>query len=148
VDRDALIHGVIDRQTNWLLTSQQERLESLDSLCGLEQWRDAIVQNSGLRKGAYGRPVDSLDNELADQSEDALPPQAKRFEAWEALLAAGLARMRRKGILRSDADPEVLAVGLMAALQGGYLLAQTARDVTPMRIALDMAIDHIRDYAV
>lgn len=41
--------------------------------------------------------------------------------------------MRRKGILRSNADPEVL-------------LAQTARDVTPMRIALDMAIDRIRDY--
>lgn len=32
----------------------------------------------------------------------------------------------------------------MAALQGGYLLAQTAHDVTPMEIALDMALDHVR----
>jgi hypothetical protein len=36
----------------------------------------------------------------------------------------------------------------MAPLQGGDLLAQAARGVTPMRIALDMAIDRIRDYAV
>jgi TetR/AcrR family transcriptional regulator, transcriptional repressor for nem operon len=28
-------------------------------------------------------------------------------------------------------------------LQGGYMLAQTERDVTPMAIALDMALAHI-----
>lgn len=55
--------------------------------------------------------------------------------------------MRAKGVLRADADPGVLATGLMAALQGGYLLAQAARDVTPMRIALDMAIAHVRTWA-
>ena len=44
--------------------------------------------------------------------------------------------------------PGELATGLMAALQGGYLLAQTAQDVKPMRIALDMAIGHIKAYAV
>lgn len=147
-DKDALIREVIDRQSKRVLAWQRERLENLDSLRGLERWRDALVQNNGLRNGAYGCPVGSLASELADRSEDAHSALAKSFEAWEALLAAGLARMRQKGILRSDADPEVLAVGLMAALQGGYLLAQTARDVTPMRIALDMAIDRIRDYAV
>jgi len=36
----------------------------------------------------------------------------------------------------------------MAALQGGYLLAQTARDVAPMRVALDMALEHVKSFAV
>jgi hypothetical protein len=36
----------------------------------------------------------------------------------------------------------------MAALQGGYLLAQTARDVRPMEVALDMALDHVRTLLV
>ncbi|MFJ4846568.1 hypothetical protein [Streptomyces sp. NPDC088733] len=36
----------------------------------------------------------------------------------------------------------------MAALQGGYLLAQTTQDAKPMRIALDMAISHIKSSAV
>ena len=31
----------------------------------------------------------------------------------------------------------------MGALQGGYLLAQTARDVTPMATSIDMALAHI-----
>jgi hypothetical protein len=33
-----------------------------------------------------------------------------------------------------------LATGFVAAVQGGYLLAQTSRDVTPMATAIDMAI--------
>jgi hypothetical protein len=31
----------------------------------------------------------------------------------------------------------------MGALQGGYMLAQTARDVTPMAPSIDMALAHI-----
>jgi hypothetical protein len=54
--------------------------------------------------------------------------------------------MQDKGALRLDADPDQLSVGLMAALQGGYLLASTARDVRPMEIALDLALSHIKSY--
>ena len=41
---------------------------------------------------------------------------------------------------------QLLAVGVMAALQGGYLLAQTAHDSRPMEVALDMAINHVRSF--
>jgi hypothetical protein len=36
-----------------------------------------------------------------------------------------------------------LATGIMAAVQGGYLLARTSRDVGPMAAAVDMAITHL-----
>jgi adenylate kinase len=49
--------------------------------------------------------------------------------------------MQDSGELRPDADPEELAVGLMAAVQGGYLLVKTTRDERSMAIALDMALD-------
>jgi hypothetical protein len=39
-----------------------------------------------------------------------------------------------------------LTTGVIAALQGGYLLAQTARDTKPMEIALDMALAHVRTF--
>jgi hypothetical protein len=35
----------------------------------------------------------------------------------------------------------------MAALQGGYLMAQMAKDGAPMHTALEMAFDHLRSYA-
>jgi hypothetical protein len=54
--------------------------------------------------------------------------------------------MQAKGTLSSKAAPEQLAIGLMAALQGGYLLANTAHNVQPMEIALDLALEHVKSY--
>lgn len=145
-DKDALVHEVIALQADDILTRQEEQLRRLNSIRGLERWRDAIVQRNALRNGAYGCPLGSLASELADQDEQARSALAQHFDTWERLLADGLARMREAGKLRPDANPEKLATGLMAALQGGYLLAQTSQDSTPMRIALDMGIDQVRTY--
>jgi AcrR family transcriptional regulator len=145
-DKDALVQDVIEYQAEDVLTGQGEQLRRLNSIRGLERWRDALIQRSALRNGAYGCRLGSLASELSDQNERARSALAGHFETWRELIADGLRRMRDSGKLRSDADPERLAIGLMGALQGGYLLAQTEHDVTPMRIALDMAIDHIRSY--
>jgi hypothetical protein len=47
------------------------------------------------------------------------------------------------GVVPQDADVDQLATGFVAAVQGGYLLAQTTRDVTPMASAIDMAVAHL-----
>lgn len=41
-----------------------------------------------------------------------------------------------------------LATGLLAAVEGGYLLSQTGRDPRLMQAALDMAIGHVASFAV
>ncbi|WP_411093329.1 TetR/AcrR family transcriptional regulator [Streptomyces sp. 049-1] len=146
-DKDALMRDVVALQASEVLDSEHRRLRRLDSFRGLERWRDSLVERNALRNGAYGCPLGSLAGELADRDEVARRAIAQQFTAWEGLLEAGLVRMKKAGILRSEADTGELAVGLMAALQGGYLLAQTAQDVEPMRIALDMAIAHVRTYA-
>jgi hypothetical protein len=84
---------------------------------------------------------------LADQDEDARVALARHFASWEALLVAALERMRDKHVLRDEADPRTLGTGIMAALQGGYLMAQMAKDGAPMHTALEMAFDHLRSFA-
>lgn len=145
-DKDALVQDVIEYQAEDLLTTQREQLRRLNSIRGLERWRDAIIQRNALRDGAYGCQLGSLASELSDQNDRARSALAGHFETWLGLIADGLRRMRDAGKLRRDADPERLAIGLMGALEGGYLLAQTAHDINPMRIALDMAIDYIRSF--
>jgi AcrR family transcriptional regulator len=145
-DKDSLVREVIALQAGELLERQGDQLRRLNSIRGLERWRDAIVQRNALRNGAYGCPLGSLASELADHDEAARTALAGHFRTWEGLLTAGLERMRHSGVLRADADPETLATGIMAALQGGYLLARTAHDTTPMRIALDMALAHVRTF--
>ena len=69
------------------------------------------------------------------------------FDTWHLLFIDALDELKRREILRPDADSHSLANGLLAALQGGYLLAKTTRDVRPMQAALDMAIAQVRSHA-
>ena len=55
--------------------------------------------------------------------------------------------MRGNGVLRTEADTRTLATGLLAAVEGGYLLSQTGRDPRLMQAALDMAIGHVASFA-
>lgn len=146
-DKDALVSEVIAQRGEDVLAQQRQSLHEADSFRGLELWRDDLVERNALRNGAYGCPLGSLANELADQDENARQAIARYFDKWLTLLADTVARLKDRGVLRPDADARALANGLLAALQGGYLLAQTARDVSAMRVALDMAIAHVRTFA-
>jgi TetR/AcrR family transcriptional repressor of nem operon len=145
-DKKALVHAVITARGQQILARETQRLERLSSFSGLVRWRNALVQVNSLQGGAYGCALGSMASELADTDDQARASLAALFLAWEELLAAGLRRMQDQGTLRAGADPGELAVGLMAALQGGYLLASTARDVRPMEIALDLALSQVRSY--
>jgi AcrR family transcriptional regulator len=146
-DKDALVQAVIDLRAAQIMAREEERLRGLDSLRGLESWRDALVRGNELQNGAYGCALGSMANELSDANDEARLVLNDTLQQWESLLVDGFERMRASGVLRDDVDPQQLAVGMMAALQGGYLLAQAAHDTTPMAIALDMAIDHVKSFA-
>jgi TetR/AcrR family transcriptional regulator, transcriptional repressor for nem operon len=145
-DKDALVHAVIALRGEEVIGRETQRLGRLSSFSGLTRWRNALIQVNSLQNGAYGCALGSMASELADQDEQARSALAALFTTWENLIADGLRRMQAKGTLRPDADPGRLAVGMMAALQGGYLLACTAHDVQPMEIALDLALEHVKSY--
>lgn len=101
-----------------------------------------LAMNKAAR-GIGGCPLGSLASELADRSESARTMLEHGFGLWESHLVKGLRAMRDRGALRLEAKPEDLATAVIAALQGGLLLAQTARTSRPLELALDMAINHI-----
>ena len=101
------------------------------------------MQNNALQHGAYGCALGSLATEVSDHDALARRALSQLFTEWQGLLAGVLRRMQDRGVLPPTASTDQLATGLMAALQGGYLLAQTARDVTPMATSIDMALAHI-----
>jgi len=145
-DKDALVHAVITLRGNQIIDRETQRLGRFNSFSGLIRWRNALIQVSSLQNGAYGCALGSMANELSDEDEEARNSLDKLFRTWEELLAVGLQRMQAKGTLSPKADPEQLAIGLMAALEGGYLLANTAHNVQPMEIALDLALEHVKSY--
>ena len=142
-DKDALMRAVIELQTRRVMGVQAAHLDTVDSLAGLRRWRDAMVTINKAARGVGGCPLGSLASELSDRSESARALLAHGFELWESQLRRGLGAMRDSGKLKPEANPAELATAVIAALQGGLLLAQTTRSSRPLELALDMAIGHI-----
>jgi TetR/AcrR family transcriptional repressor of nem operon len=141
--KDALVRAVIDHTGQRVIERERDALGRVSTIPGLRRWRDALVQNNALLHGAYGCALGSLAAEVSDQDDVARQALSQLFIEWQQLLADVLRRLQDNGALPPDVSIDQLATGLIGALQGGYLLAQTARDVTPMATSLDMALDHI-----
>jgi len=100
-----------------------------------------------------GKPVSDSDPAAVDREHDTVSECRLRrgqvddgrggFDRWEAPIRNGLRRMRDRGELHDDTDVGRLALGTLAALQGGLLLTQAKRDAGPLEAALDLAIDQI-----
>jgi hypothetical protein len=55
--------------------------------------------------------------------------------------------MQENGELGSSAVPRDLAIGVLCAVQGGLLLAKTSSSEAPLKVALDMAFDHVASHS-
>ena len=147
-DKSDLIRAVVARQGERVLDLQRPPLAAVDGWEALRRWRDSVVgvvEGLGCRGGC---PVGSLADELAELDDQARTEAASIFERWQHLLEGALRAMVAAGQLRPDADLDRLALATIASLQGGLLLAKTTRTTTPLEVALDAAIAHLRTYAV
>ena len=142
-DKEALMCAVVEAQSRAVLQFQGSCLGTIKSLEDFRLWRDQIIELNRSRASAGGCPIGSLASELADRSETARESLASSFTQWEAHLAGALEAVRQAGGLSPAADVPKLATGLITALQGGLLMAQTMRTTHPLEVALDMALEHV-----
>jgi AcrR family transcriptional regulator len=145
-DKLTLIHAVIDVQSQRVLIREEGRLGGVKDLSGLRRWRDALIRSNTLQDGSYGCALGAMSTELSDKDERSRVALARAFGEWQRLLVATLTRLRDLEILAAAVDPHKLGTGLLAALQGGYVLAQNAHSSQPMADALDMALDRIESF--
>lgn len=145
-DKDALVREVISAQAARVLAAQGTALTQLDSLAALRRWCDCIlVLNRGASANG-GCPIGSLASELANKSDQVRALLAAGFNSWEDRLAEGFAKMQKSGELGRSAVARDLAIGVLCAVQGGLLLAKTTRSEGPLKVALDMALDHVASH--
>lgn len=142
-DKQALVRAVIEFVGDRKIAQERERLSKVMTFAGLRRWRDALVENNALQAGKYGCSLGSPANEVADQDSIAREMLDDLFAAWQELFEDLLRRFQKVGLIPQESDVAQLATGLLAAVQGGYLLAQTSRDVAPMASAIDMALAHL-----
>jgi TetR/AcrR family transcriptional repressor of nem operon len=141
-DKDEIVHAVIDyRVSNFVARQQSIDLSTFDGIC---DWRDWLVAFVGSRDGRGGCPLGSFCGQLAETDLVGRLELASAFDLWEDAFHSGLKTMQSEGRLRADVDTSHLATALLAATQGGLLLAQLRRDVDPLKVAIDAIVELIR----
>ncbi len=146
-DKQALVLAVIDHESDTIVGMQRPLFDGLDTMDGLRAWRDALVEVQIDRGCRGGCPLGSLGVELAETDERARQRVAAGFARWADGIHGGLRSMHAAGRLAPDADPDALAVALLAALQGGLMLTQVTRETRSLEIALDAMLDLIASKA-
>ena len=132
--KDELVRAVVGYQAGTVTGNQRQA--DLGTPEGLRAWRDMLVAQ--VRAAGQGR----LPARLARRAARRTDPQARAqiaagFEQWSAAIGDGLRNLHAAGHLPAGTDPDDLAVTLLAAIQGGLLLAQVQHDTRPLETAVD-----------
>ena len=139
-DKSELVCAVIDWQQDAVLNAQQPYLGEFSTLAGLRAWRDHLVQANSGWVTFGGCPIGTLASEVAGDDLAGRQAAAGAFEAWRSALSAGMQRIIDGGELPASSDADALALGLLAALQGGLLLCKTTQSAHPLAVSLDHAL--------
>ncbi|MBW8705368.1 putative HTH-type transcriptional regulator YxaF [Streptomyces sp. MBT84] len=144
--KESLVLAVIAWQAESVLTfHRSEQFARFDSLDAFRAWADFYIGY----EHAYqeGCSLGSLASEIIKTDLDVHDELASAFDQWRGTFREGIERMQQLGRLSAEADPARLATLLLAAFQGGTLLAQVARNIAPLKDALQTAIDHVQTFA-
>ncbi len=147
-DKRSLIRAVVAWQADTVLAFHRlPDLGELDTFEALDLWVELNIAHQKRLSCQGGCQFGSLAGELAERDDETRSDLARGFDRWEALFRHGLRLMKQRRVLRPEANADELAYGLLAALQGGTLLAQTKRDVRPLEAALKTMVAHVRSFA-
>jgi len=143
----ALVFEVVRYRTETTDPLALAGVPALDSWDRIDVWLAAVLAQQREMGFVGGCPVNALAAELSDQDEDLRRALGSAYEAKRSVLAEGLAEMKAQGALRSDADSRRLSTFVVAAVQGGMLLASTLRDERPLAAAMEHAWRELRSHA-
>ncbi|TQL66619.1 TetR family transcriptional regulator [Nocardioides albertanoniae] len=144
--KEKLVLAVIEWQAERVLAVHRgEQFDSFDSIDAFRRWAAFYVGYE--RAYREGCTLGSLASEIIKTDLNVRDELASAFGQWREIFRDGITEMQRRGRMSADADPTQLANLLLAAFQGGMMLAQVAQEIGPLDDALRAAIDHLETFA-
>jgi TetR/AcrR family transcriptional repressor of nem operon len=131
-----LVAAVVAQQVQRVLDAQQPLLDTIATAADVREWCAMAARQYSVND-PIRCPLGSLVPELAEQDGPARAALAEGFGRWRSALAAGLRRVEQRGELAAGVDPDAVAAALLAAYEGGVLVAGAAHDPAQLGIVLD-----------
>jgi TetR/AcrR family transcriptional regulator, transcriptional repressor for nem operon len=123
--------------------AQQPELGEIADAAGLRAWADRLVVLHEEEDDPIRCPVGALVMEMAEDDPDVRAALDAGLTRWRDAVAAGLRRLQDAGEIPPSADATRLAEVLLAAYQGGVLLAQAHASSASLRLALETTVEGI-----
>jgi TetR/AcrR family transcriptional regulator, transcriptional repressor for nem operon len=135
-DKAALGYAVLDDVVRdllldrWLGVLEAQPGDPLTALEGMLEERMTRLQPHEVELGC---PLNNLGQEMSPLDEQFRRRVAAAFESWTDGFAAALERGQMEGSVRKDVDPREVAGFLVAAIEGSFGLAKSARSSAMLR---------------
>ena len=133
--KDELVQAVIDHQAGVIVGNQEQA--DLGTIEGIRAWRDMVIAAARSTGGKGGCPSGHSAASSPRPTPRPAPSSPPASRGGRPPSATGCASLQAAGHLPAGVTPDDLAVTLLAALQGGLLLAQVQRDTRPLETAVD-----------
>jgi AcrR family transcriptional regulator len=148
-DKDSLVRAIVARQTQALHDfHRQSALRGLDTFEDLDRWAELTLKIGRRRKRRSALPTCAgLTGDVTTLDSETRQLLADGYRQCVELLASGLQRMKDRGQLIDDANPEQLAYLLLSAHQGADIRALDRPRRWPDADALDFALSYVRLFA-
>jgi AcrR family transcriptional regulator len=140
-DKADLVADVVGFQVDRVISAIQPSFDTMSTADDVRAWCEDATRQSASSTGSVRCPIGSLVYQLEPDAVTARAALRAGFARWEEIFAGGLRRVADNGGLQAGTDPSVLAAGLLAAYQGGLLLADVSGNVEPLRRALQTVTD-------
>jgi TetR/AcrR family transcriptional regulator, transcriptional repressor for nem operon len=144
--KEELAHAVIDRWVEKLRARVLDPLAAADGRRAIERVTSTLDGFLAEQTEAHGRggcPFGNLAAEMADVHEGFRARLVDAFRRMAEGFAAQVARAQEEGDLRRDVDAAALGCFLVAALEGGILLAKVHRSCEPLATTLGCVKAHL-----
>lgn len=134
--RDDLLRAMATSTASPVIELAAAALADVHSLADIDTWFASLVTANAQTGSIGGCPIGSLVAQMAEHDNQTRKVFVDIFAHWEETLVSCLRRLQSSGVLRADIVVLDVAGAIMAAMQGGLLLAQVRRDPDQLRRAL------------
>jgi AcrR family transcriptional regulator len=145
-DKRGLLAAVVDYQCATVLGLQAHALASVHSWDDLQHWAESMAAQFEDGGSQGGCPIGTLAAALADSDDGLRVSLSEAFQAWSDSIRGALVRLQDNGLLSTTVDLDELTTVTLSAIQGGLLLAKTARDADKLRTVMGGAIAQLRSH--
>ncbi len=143
-NKEALGYAIVDEaiagimREKWLQPLQNTQ-NPIDAWVGVMQSHRAV----GREELELGCALNNLSQEMSPLDEGFRKRLARVFREWHDGTAAAFREGQKRGVVRSDVDPDETATFLIAAYEGCWSLAKNAQDARVLQSGLKSIIRYL-----